>query len=81
MDNKRMTWAEIKKAYPKQVVGLVDCQPDEIGFDTAIVKYTDATTPYEIMCEKAFDGEISLRSTSMDDRLTSIHVGTIEHVF
>ena len=71
MDSKRMTWAEIKKAYPKQVVGLVECQPEKGGWKTAVVKYTDATTSYDDMCEKAFDGEIFMISTAIgeDNRL------------
>ena len=71
MNLKRMTWEEIKKAYPKQVVGLVDCEPNNGNWKTAVVKYTDATTPYDIMEEKAFDGEIFIISTSIgeDNRL------------
>ena len=67
MDGKRMTWAEIKKAYPKQVVGLVDCVPDSINFDTAVVKYTNKTTPYDEMVGKAIDGEISIRYTAIEE--------------
>jgi len=66
MEGKRMTWKEIKEAYPNQVVGLVDCEPQN-SWKTAIVKYTDATTPYKIMEEKAFDGEIFMISTSVGD--------------
>lgn len=66
MNNQRMTWAEIKQAYPEQIVGLVDCIPEPIGFKTAVVKYTSRTMPYEEMVERAIDGEISLLHTAMD---------------
>lgn len=66
MEGKRMTWQEIKEAYPNQVVGLVDCLPED-AWKTAIVKYTDANTPYNIMEEKAFDGEIFMISTAVDE--------------
>lgn len=62
-----MTWEEIKQAYPRQVVGLVDCVPEPVNFQTAVVKYTNKTMPYDEMVGKAIDGEISLRYTAMED--------------
>ena len=67
MNTKRMTWEEIKKAYPKQVVGLVDCEPQPVNFKTAIVKYTNKTMPYDEMVGRAIDGEISLRYTAPEE--------------
>ena len=67
MNGKRMTWAEIKKAYPKQLVGLVDCKPEDVGFETAVVKYTSENTTREELYDRAFDGEIYLLSTTFDD--------------
>ena len=66
MNGKRMTRVEIKRAYPEQVVGLVDCLPDSVGFDTAVVKYTNKIMPYDEMVGRAIDGEISLWYTAMD---------------
>ncbi len=67
MEGKRMTWKEIKEAYPNQVVGLAGREPDTINFETAIVKYNEATTPYKVMAEKAFDGEIFMIGTKDED--------------
>ena len=65
---KRMTWEEIKKKYPNQVVGLVDCLPkDEFDIESAIVKYTSETTPYAVLEEKAFDGEIIMINTGYEN--------------
>ena len=65
---KRMTWEEIKKCFPHQVVGLVDCLPEgKIDIESAIVKYTNKTTPYEILVDKAFLGEIIIVSTDYED--------------
>ena len=44
----------------------MDCLPED-AWKTAIVKYTDANTPYNIMEEKAFDGEIFMISTAVDE--------------
>jgi len=67
MEGKRMTWKEIKEAYPNQVVGLAECEPDDINFKTAVVKYAEETTPYRVMEEKAFDGEIIITTTNDED--------------
>ena len=65
---ERMTWEEIKKRYPNQVVGLVDCLPeDEIDIESAKVKYTSETTPYSTLEEKAFDGEIIMVHTDYEN--------------
>ncbi len=65
---KRLTWEEIKRYFPHQVVGLVDCMPEgEFDIETAVVKYTDKTTPYETLVDKVFLGEIRVVSTDYED--------------
>ena len=65
---ERLTWSEIKRRYPNQVVGLVDCLPEgEIDIESAIVKYTSETTPYTTLEEKAFDGEIIMVNTNYEN--------------
>ena len=63
----RMTWEEIKLNYPHQNVGLVDCLPDPITMDSAIVKYTDKETSYFDLLKMALNGEIALRYTTLDE--------------
>ncbi|WP_027406871.1 hypothetical protein [Anaerovibrio sp. RM50] len=64
---KRLTWEEIKRYFPHQVVGLVDCKPEgKFDIESAVVKYTDKTTPYDILEIKAFDGEIIMISTDYE---------------
>ncbi len=65
--SERLTWEEIKKRYPHQNVGLVDCIPDSINFETAIVKYTEKDITYDEMCSKAFDGEIFMIYTTPEE--------------
>ena len=67
INSKPMTWEEIKKTYPHQVVGLTSCEPNDINFKTAVVKYTDATTPYDIMELLSLSEDIFMISTSIDD--------------
>ena len=67
MDSKRMTWQEIKEAYPHQNVGLVERIPNHVNFDTAIVKCTDKDKTYSELLHLAFNGEIDMRYTTMDE--------------
>ena len=67
MEKKRMTWAEIKRTYPHQNVGLVDLVPNKLNFNTAVVKYTDRELTYSEMLHKAYKGEIDMRYTTMDE--------------
>ena len=64
---ERMTWDEIKKSYPNQNVGLINCFPDSNNIESAIVKYTEKDISYDEMIEKAFDGEITMTFTSLDE--------------
>lgn len=67
MEGKRMTWKEIKEAYPNQVVGLAGREPDSINFNTAIVKYNEATTPYKDICMKSLYEDIYITNTTDED--------------
>jgi len=69
LNNKPMTWEEIKKVYPKQVVGIACDDPDDIDFDAAVVKYAEESTPYDEMIDMAFDGKIFMMNTDEDSRL------------
>ena len=64
---KRMTLEEIIAAYPHQNVGLIDCIPNSINFDTAIVKYTDREKTYSELVRMASNGEIFLMYTTVDE--------------
>ncbi len=64
---ERLTWDEIKRRYPHQNVGLIDCLPDSLNIDSAVVKYTEKDTSYDEMCLMAFMGEIALRYTTPGD--------------
>ena len=64
---ERLTWEEIVAKYPHQYVGIVDCQPDSINFDTAIVKYTDRVITFEELFMKAVAGEVWMEYTTPDE--------------
>lgn len=64
--SKRMTWDEIKKQYPYQNVGLIECYPNSSNIESAIVKYSEKDISYSEMIEKAFDGEISMMFTGLN---------------
>ena len=63
---KRMTWEEIKGAFPNQNVGLVDCIPDTFNFETAVVKYSDKEKTYSELVRMAAKGEIYLTHTDLN---------------
>lgn len=65
----RLTWAQIKKIYPHQNVGLVDVEYgiNEATIESGIVAYTEKDTPYEKMIEMAMDGKIELKYTTLDE--------------
>lgn len=67
--NERLSWNDIKKNYPSQNVGLVDVETigNSVSVKSAVVKYTDKTTPYEKLVEMAMDGSICLMYTTMDE--------------
>ena len=64
---KRMTLEEIIATYPHQNVGLIDCTPNSINFDTAIVKYTDREKTYSELVRMASNGEIFFFFFSVDE--------------
>lgn len=64
---ERMTWEEIKEAFPYQNVGLIGCMPDSDHIESAIVKYTEKDITYNEMIEKALAGEITMTFTSLDE--------------
>ena len=49
MSEQRMTWAEIKRRYPHQNVGLVDIHEEPDGSTSAIVKYAEENMSREEM--------------------------------
>ena len=61
MEDKRLTWEEIQKAYPDQWVGLIDVVRDGVTVVSAIVKYADKT-----------QGELA-RMQITDDKLYSCY--------
>ena len=67
MNNKRMTWAEIKQAYPGQHVGLIDIIEDDKDVLTAIVRCSSKDTDIHEMHELAVRGEIKLKYTWSED--------------
>ena len=68
MCNKRMTWAEIKKAYPNQRVGLIEVEKNPVNILTGIVYCTNKDTDIEKMYEMASRGEIeSMEHTAFDE--------------
>ena len=69
MSNRQLKWEDIKKQYPHQNVGLVniDYGVNEASVNKAVVKYTDAETPYEEMLSMYLNGEILLRYTTLDE--------------
>ena len=64
---ERLTWKEIQKKYPHQYVGITDCQPDTINFETAIVKYTEKNIGIKKLAQKANNGEIWFRYTTPEE--------------
>lgn len=64
---RRMTWEEIKEAYPHQNVSLIGCLPDPDHIESAIVKYTEKDITYNEMIEKALKGKITMTFTSLDE--------------
>lgn len=66
---KIMTWAQIKKLYPNQMVGLTDVTMHENGsvIQSGIVKYTSKDTTQKQLSEMAMKGDIILRYTTLDE--------------
>ena len=67
MSEQRMTWAEIKRRYPHQNVGLVDIHEEPDGSTSAIVKYTEENMSRGEMFKRAINGEIHMRYTTLDE--------------
>lgn len=69
MENKRLTWEEIKEKYPHQNVGLVDIENgrNSVSVKSAVVAYTDKTNSYEELVDMAVNGKIVLMYTTMDE--------------
>ncbi len=67
MSEQRMTWAEIKRRYPHQNVGLVDIHEEPDGVTSAIVKYAEENTSRGEMFKRAINGEIHMRYTTPDE--------------
>ena len=65
--SERLTWKEIKRRYPHQNVGLVDIHDEPDGSTSAIVKYTEQDMSRGEMFEKACNGEIHMRYTTLDE--------------
>lgn len=63
---ERMTWDEIVEKYPHQNVGLIDCIPNSINFDTAIVKCSEKEKSYSELVRMAAKGEIFLMHTDIN---------------
>ncbi len=69
MTSTRMTWDEIKKAYPDTWVGMVNVQyvdDDGVNIASAEVKYTDKTKAE--LTRRMLDGEIVSRYTTPDSK-------------
>ena len=68
MSGERLTWSEIVKKYPHRTVGMVDVhfKDDGATIKDAIVKYTDADTPYEKLILMMLRHEIILLPTTPD---------------
>lgn len=66
---QRLTWGQIKSAYPHQNVGLVDVEPDgnPVSVKSAVVRCSDRDTPYETLVEMAMSGKIRLMYTTFDE--------------
>ena len=64
-----MTWEQIKKTYPSQMVGLVDVEMYENSsvVKRGFVKYTSKDTCSKEMSLMAMKGEIILRYTTLDE--------------
>lgn len=67
MDKQRLTWKEIQKKYPDQYVGLIDVKKDPVNLLTAIVYCSSSDTNEDDMHIMAYNGEISLEYTTLDD--------------
>ncbi len=67
MSEQRMTWAEIKRLYPHQNVGLVDIHEEPDGSTSAIVKYAEEDMSRGEMFKRAINGEIQMRYTTLDE--------------
>ncbi|MBR2215952.1 MAG: hypothetical protein IJ849_09370 [Selenomonadaceae bacterium] len=72
--SEALTWNEIKSRYPHQYVGLVNLEPSAPNFQTAMVKYTSQNMTKADLEQRAFDGEIDLRYTSLDDDMGKDYV-------
>ena len=69
MTATRMTWDEIKEAYPDQWVGLTDVEyvnNDGISIQSAVVKYIDKSKGE--LTRRMLDGEIISRYTTPDNK-------------
>ena len=66
-NGKRMTWEEIKATYPHQNVGLVDLEPNNLNFETAVVYCTDKEKSYSELIRMAINKEIIMMYTTMDE--------------
>ncbi|MBE5924771.1 MAG: hypothetical protein E7271_09985 [Lachnospiraceae bacterium] len=71
MNNKKMTWDEIKERYPHRNVGLVNVKKKNNSevIESAVVKYTDEETDYNTLAIMAMNNEIILRYTTLDEDL------------
>lgn len=64
---EKLTWEQIQKKYPNQLVGLIDVtykNNDGITVEAATVKYVNKTK--DELIEKVLDGEIIYRYTAPD---------------
>ena len=69
LEANRMTWDEIKKAYPDKWVGMVNVQyvnDDGVNIASAVVKYADK--PKAELTRRMLDGEIISRYTTPDNK-------------
>ncbi len=65
---KRMSWDEIKKAYPNQWVGLTDVEwKDTSNIKSAVVKYTDKTSTELGLMQIKDDNLICMYTNIYDD--------------
>lgn len=69
MEQKRLSWSEIKEKYPFQHVGLVDVifeDEDKINIESAIVKFTDKDISDGQLMLMAKNGEVIRRYTALE---------------